>query len=506
MNSASYLSRAARIFADRPAVHDGTRSITYRVLEQRANRLANGLIGLGVSPGDRVALVLPNGIEWVESDYAIAKAAAITVPINPMVHEREIADYVGRSEPRVVITNATILARLPQDLSQRGIKTIVLGRERLTADWTYEGLIEKAASHAVCRDVEPDSGRVMRFTSGTTGNPKGVLLTHANWLAVAYSMLLDRVDLRRNDVYLASSPFAHAGGLALLPVAMRGAALRVVGKFDAEEVVRLIEAGQTSVVQLVPTALRRLLDVPKLTARNLSALRSVQYGGAPIEASTLTEALDVLGRILVQGYGLNEACMVTALAAEDHSKVLEYSGWQQPMGRETTLVDVRIVDQDGQEVPQGVAGELTVRGPVVFREYWRDPEATAAAKRDGWFYTGDLALRGADGDLYLAGRSKDIIITGGYNVSPEEVEAVLDQHPAVRQCAVVGLPHREWGEQIVAFVVRHKEKSVTEQELAELCQARLTRYKKPKAFRFVEELPVNSNGKIMRRGLRELYG
>ncbi len=230
----------------------------------------------------------------------------------------------------------------------------------------------------------------------------------------------------------------------------------------------------------------------------------MHYGGAPIDGPMLAEALAVIGPKLVQGYGLNEAGIVCTLQAADQPKAIGQQGGLQPRGREVTMAEIVIADATGRAVADGEIGEITIRGPMVFPEYWRDPQATAVAIREGgFFWTGDLALRGANGYVYLAGRSKDIIVTGGFNVSPDEVESMVARHPAVHQCAVIGIADREWGEQVTAFVVVRPGMSLTAKELIDFCRDNLTGYKKPREVRFVTSLPVNSNGKVVRRMLRE---
>lgn len=499
MNVAFLVARASRFFGDRVFAFDATRSLSFRQLDERTNRLAHGLRARGIGVRDRVALILPNSIEWIEGDFAIAKAGAMTVPLSARLHEREMAQMIAAADVALIVTDTTTWERLSGLV--HGVPALLVADASANG---YEAVVAKGSADAICVAVEEGrDGRVMRFTSGTTGQAKGVYLTHRNWLAVAHCQLLDRGHLQPDDVFLGTSPYSHAAGLWILPALIRGSAVHVFDKFDADLLLRHIASGRATVLQVVPTALRRLLDIQAANPRKLDALRSVHYGGAPIDGPTLREALDVIGPKMVQGYGLNEAGLVCTLQARDHLAVVGHTGWQQPLGREVTMAEVVIAGEDGQPVADGEIGEITIRGPMVFPEYWRNPEATSAAVRDGFFWTGDLALRGENGYLYLAGRSKDIIVTGGYNVSPDEVESALARHPAVYQCAVIGLPDREWGEQITAFVVAKPDAAPSEKDLIDFCRDHLTGYKKPKAVRFVPSLPVNSNGKVVRRLLRE---
>jgi acyl-CoA synthetase (AMP-forming)/AMP-acid ligase II len=502
MNVGMHVVRAARFFGERTAIIDGGRSLSFRALDERTNRLAHALVGRGLKRNDRALLVLPNSAEWIEADFALAKAGCVTVPINAGLHENEIALMGASVDARLLITSKALLARLEPMIDALKLSVLVVGA---SGSSSYEEAMSRGSATPICAEVdEAVDGRIIRFTSGTTGAPKGVYLTHRNWLATAYCTLLDRCNMQPDDVYVGTSPYVHAGGLWLLPALIRGSAVRIVEKFDPDMLLGLIKTGNCSVLQVVPTGLRRLLDNPMATALRSGALRTVSYGGAPIDGPTLDEAAELLGSKLTQGYGLNESPIVSTLRQHDrHDDGANGVVWHQPLGREVSMAEVAILGEDGRSLPAGEVGEIVVRGPMVFREYWCNPEATAHAQRGGFFHTGDLGLRGADGSLYLAGRSKDIIVTGGYNVSPPEVEAVLLLHDAVHQCVVVGLPDREWGEQITAFVVLKPDRTATEVELIDFCRRYLTSYKKPKSVRFVTELPVNNNGKVVRRLLRE---
>lgn len=506
MNVARHVARAAMNFGDKVAAYDGPRTISFRQLEERSNRLANALAALGVAFQDRVAIVLPNSIEWLESEFGVAKIGAITVPLGPRLHESELARMITAADPAAVITDLEILERLRPHLASTDIRFVVVGGAGQRPGCVdYEATLAAGSANPICVDVdEYEHGRVLRFTSGSTGQPKGVFLTHRNWMGISHSMLLDRCYLNDSDIVLNCGGYSHAGGLWIVPAILRGAALQIQDKFDAELLVRHVEEGRATVIQLAPTVLRRILDVPDIAKRDLSGLRILTYSGSPIDSATLADALAVLGNRLVQSYGSNEAAAVTVMSPRDHARFVGYSGWQQPLGRETTLAEVMVADPEGKRLPIGEIGELAIRGPMVFRRYWREPELTEKAFRNGWYYTGDLVMRDHSGLLYMSGRSKDIIITGGYNVVPREVERVLESHPAVLETAVVGVPHREWGEQITAFVALKPGQNVSESALIEFCRDQMTHYKKPKHIRFLERLPLSSNGKIDRAKLKQL--
>ncbi|MCO5089558.1 class I adenylate-forming enzyme family protein [Bosea sp. (in: a-proteobacteria)] len=502
MNAGNYVTRSARFHGERTAIVDGDRALSYRMLDQRTNRLGNALVAMGVMRGDRVLIVLPNSAEWIEADLAIVKAGGVSVPITAHLHEREITEMAAFVEPRVLITSHALLARLGAMIARLNLRIIVVGGG---GDADYETLIAGSADTPLCVDVDDAvDGRIIRFTSGTTGAPKGVYLTHRNWLSTACCMLLDRYDFKPDDVYVGTSPYVHAGGLWLLPALMRGATIRVLDRFDPDTVLGLVDCDRCTVLQVVPTGLRRLLDHGQAAVMARESLRVVSYGGAPIDSVTLGEASALMGSKLIQGYGLNESPIVSTLREPCRpADPEEGKGWYQPLGREVTMAEVRILDADGEELGEGEVGEIAVRGPMVFRHYWRNPEATENAVRQGFLRTGDLGLRGENGFLFMAGRSKDIIVTGGYNVAPPEVEEVLLAHDSVKECVVVGMPDREWGEKVTAFVVLKAGRAADEQDLIDFCRERLTSYKKPKNVHFVAALPVNSNGKVVRRMLRE---
>jgi acyl-CoA synthetase (AMP-forming)/AMP-acid ligase II len=508
MNLAHYLSRAARQFGDKAAAIDGERQISFRKLEERSNRLAHALSDRGVPFQACVAIVLPNSIEWMEAEFGIAKIGAVTVPVAPRLHEQEMARMINAAEPAAVITNGEILERLKPHLTTADTVFFVVGGPASGKDCVaYEEALSAASSELVCVDVDEfEHGRVLRFTSGSTGQPKGVFLTHRNWMGITNSMLLDRCYLYESDIIFNCGGFSHAGGLWIMPAAIRGATLQIKDTFDAEMIVRHIEEGKATVVQLSPTVLRRILDVPEIAERNIDALRVMTYSGSPIDSVTLADALAIFGNRLVQSYGANEAAAVTVMSPKDHAGLVGYSGWQQPLGRETALAEVKIADKDGKALPVGEIGEMAIRGPMVFRRYWRDPELTEKAFRDGWYYSGDLAMRGENGLLYMSGRSKDIIITGGYNVVPREVERVLESHAVVQEAAVVGIAHRDWGEQVTAFVRLKPGAVLAEDALIDYCRDEMTFYKKPKRIHFLDEMPRNVNGKIDRETLRKHKG
>lgn len=500
MNLATVFSRTARIMADAPAIVHGDRKISYRELDQRSSRLANGLRASKLGLGDRVGLLLGNTPEWIEVDLALAKIGAITVPLNLRSHPAELARTLDLIEPHAVVVGSDALEALGEYLNAGNARQIIVGAADGRAE--YEELLRDGASSFEPVPIDDvRDGRLIRLTSGSTGEPKGVCLTHRNWLTGTLGLLLDRWNVSPGEVYLGASPLSGASGPWLSAVLMRGGTVLLVERFDATQMLELIERHQVALLQLVPTMIRRLLDTGEIGSRRLESLKAISYGSGPIDRAMLTEALDTLGPKLVQGYGLNEAPNCIALPASRHRDALARHTDLQPLGLPGTFTAIRVVDSSGNEVDAGDVGELVVDGAMVMTGYWRNEAATRdALTLDGALRTGDLVVRDDDDLLFLAGRRKEVIVTGGLNVYPQEVEDVIGRHPAVRECAVVGLPDRDWGERVTAFVVLDRD--IATEEVIAFCREYLAAYKLPKEVRVRQSLPVGSNGKIMKRLLQ----
>jgi acyl-CoA synthetase (AMP-forming)/AMP-acid ligase II len=512
MEAGSLTIWAGRRFGAWPAVQHGSRVTSYATLGERTARLANALRALGVTKGDRIAHVLPKCTEAIECDLAISMAGAVSFPISRRLSAEDILAALGKGAPRAIITTEDDLERIGLDRLKEEVLIVVVeaggssagGTHKPQESWLwYDALLESGYASPPKVSVDPDrDARMIRLTSGTTGKPKLVISSHRAWMAAGYALLIDRYALAREDVLLGGGAYPHTWLTACL---LRGACVFVVDKFDAEEVVACLAGSRVTVLQLVPTMLRRLLDVPGVRQVGLSGLHAISYGSGSIDRGTLDEAMDLFGPVLIQGYGLNEAPNVAALTCEDHAVVMqrrEPTGLQ-PIGKESLLSEVRLRGDDGAEVVDGNVGELEVRGPTVMSGYWGDDEATARVVREGWLQTGDLMVRDAEtGYLYLAGRRNDMIVTGGLNVYPSEVENVIAGHPAVNRCAVIGLPDREWGEIVVAVVIQRPGADTTEEELIAFCRARMSGYRKPRRVLFADELPLTSNDKVQRAELR----
>jgi fatty-acyl-CoA synthase len=478
MNVAAWLRRAARASPDAVAIHRGaSRWATYGELAARVAALAQGLRHrANLAPGDRVAIAMPNAPEYLELLYAAWWAGLAAVPINAKLHAREVAYIREHSGAKLLVEDASQVAEL------RGDGEIAL------------------------HDAQPASLAWLFYTSGTTGRPKGAMLSHRNLAQMTLSYLTDVDGVREDGTLLHAAPMSHGSGLYNFTHLVKGAAQVVPesGAFDADEVLDLLEAHRHVSFFAAPTIVKRLADAALASGKRAPGLETLVYGGGPMYQADLDNATAALGPRLAQIYGQGESPMtITALSKSDHADVAHPRHRERlaSVGRAHSVVEVTIRDAGGRELPAGEIGEVCVRGDVVMSGYWNDAEATSRALRGGWLWTGDLGALDPDGFLTLKDRSKDLIISGGSNIYPREVEEVLLTHPAVAEAAVVGRPDPEWGEAVVAFVVP-RGSPPTAEELDGLCLARIARFKRPREYRFVERLPKNNYGKVVKTELR----
>ena len=497
MNLAQLLLRSAAVHPSRPAVAIGPRIVhDYRTLAHRARALAAALTGdLELTPGDRVALFAANCPQYLEIMHACWIAGLAVVPINHKLHDKEVAYILEDSDAAALFASEDFA---PQPASLRHAFRIGSRRyERLT-----EGDVRQA------HECASDDLAWLFYTSGTTGRPKGVMLSHRNLLAMTLCYFADVDAANAEDAFIYAAPMSHGAGLYHL-AQMRAGARHVIpesGGFDAAEFFRLAAAHRNAVTFGTPTMVKRLVDHAETEDVRVDAIKTLVYGGAPMYVADLKRALATLGDRFVQIYGQGESPMtITALsralhADRDHPR---YEARLASVGVAQSAVDVRIVDEDGRPLPTGVAGEVVVRGVTVMRGYWRNPQASAQALRDGWLFTGDVGALDEDGFLTLKDRSKDVVISGGTNIYPREVEEALLLHPGVAEACVVGRPHPDWGEEVVAVIVPRAGARIDEQALEALCLANIARFKRPRAYLFVPALPKNNYGKVLKRTLRE---
>jgi len=505
MNISLTLQTMAKAHPNRPAISWAGGRLSYGAFEAAVQRIAGALRGRhGLKPGERVALAMENGPELLPALYGIWRAGLAAVPMNSKLHAREMAWILADAEARLCIASPKLGDALSApDLSGQLFRLppmIVTG----TAD--HAALLH---GEPVPGDAgNPDDEAWVFYTSGTTGRPKGALLTHRNLLFACHCYYADIDRIGVEDTILHAAPLTHGSGLYGLAHIARGSHNVILpGSFDPESILAALARYSNVSMFAAPTMVSRLVNHPRAGEADTRGLKTIVYGGAPMYVADLKRALDLLGPKLYQLYGQGESPMtITGLDKALHAG-RAHPRWEERLastGIARTGVAVKVVGEDGAELPNGEVGEIVTRSDCVMKGYWSNPEATARALRDGWLWTGDLGAVDAEGFLTLKDRSKDMIISGGSNIYPREIEEVLLTHPAVAEAAVVGRSHPDWGEEAIAFVVRRGEAEVSEAELDRLCLDNIARFKRPKGYRFVAALPKNNYGKILKTDLRDL--
>lgn len=504
MNTASLLSRAALEFPDRAAVAVGAKiHLSYSALAQRVAAIASGLVTAAKArSGDRIAIFASNRPEYIEVLFACWWAGLVAVPINAKLHPKEVRHILDDSEALALFSCAKLAGSLGENLPASLLLI------EMSSD-SYEQLAQAApASLAPC---EPNALAWLFYTSGTTGFPKGAMISHGNLMALVRGYQADVDGIEPGDALIHAAPMSHGSGLYILPFAAAGG-IQVVpdsGGFDEEELFNLIGAYPRSSLFAAPTIVKRMTRWAKAHRPDHSNLRTVVYGGGPLYYEDLLEASGYFGNRFAQIYGQGECPMtITSMRRETFSRAFDRGdeAYLRSVGVPFSSGDVRIKDEGGNDLPQGTIGEVCVRSPAVCLGYWNNPEATAKTFRDGWLYTGDLGRIADNGVLVLAGRSKETIISGGSNIYPIEVEDVLLAHPDVVEAAVIGVPDSEWGEIVVAYIVAAADSADLDERLDRHCLENLARFKRPKHYRLVQELPKNAYGKVIKRSLVEREG
>lgn len=493
----------AERFGDKTALRSQGRTVSFRMLDERSNRIANALIANGTGAGERVGYLGKNDPAYYELLFGAAKAGVVLVPINWRLADPEIRWVIDDADIRFLIVGDEFADRVNAllDAAARGG-----GLVRLSdfGDWR-DGHV--ASRPAVC--VDPDDVAVQLYTSGTTGRPKGAMLTHRN-LLVYRTLPPERQPawnrFTEDDVSLIVMPVFHIGGTGYgIQTLAAGATGLVVQEFDAGEVLRFIAEEGLSKIFVVPSALQMLIRHPAAATTDYARIRTILYGASPIPLSLLREAMATFGCGFVQMYGMTETSgTVCALPPEDHHP--DGNARMASAGRPLDGVEVRIVAANGASLPPGEIGEIAIRAPLVMKGYWKRPDATAEVlSADGWFLTGDAGSLDEDGYLYVQDRVKDMIVSGGENVYPAEVEAALFAHPAIAEVAVIGVPSDKWGEEVKAIVVPKPDATLDPAEVLQWSRSLIAGYKVPKSLDVVEALPRGPTGKILRRELREPY-
>jgi long-chain acyl-CoA synthetase len=512
MDLQQILDHTVRFYPERTAAVCGQTRLSYRALCERVRRLCRALQGLGVRKGDRLAILMYNCHRYFELYYATPEMGTLAVPLNVRLSAGEIAYILRDSGSNTLFVGPEFLPLLAELLPQLP----ALRHCIFTGDGPppqglvgYEPLLAAADADFSPAAVEPDDLAALFYTSGTTGHPKGVMLSHANLLANALHVLAS-MSWREGEVYLHACPMFHiADGPTSHFITWLGGTHVIIPGFKPDVALEAMERERVSATLFIPTMINFLIHHPDVGKRDLSALRTIAYGGSPMPAELARQAMQTLACSFIHLYGLTEAApLLTFLPPEQHVAEGAPAQVQRLLscGREILGVRVRVVDERGQEVRPGEVGEIIAKGPNVMAGYWNKPEETAAALRDGWLYTGDLATVDAGGYIYIVDRKKDMIITGGENVFSTEVENALYTHPAILEAAAVGVPDDTWGEAIKAVVVLKPGMQATAEEIIAHCRACMAHFKVPRSVDFaVGALPKSGSGKILKRELRERY-
>lgn len=505
------LRRAVLIYGGETAVRERDLHFTWREYGERVERVAGALRHLDIGDDDKVAILMLNGHRYFELFYGTFWAGGVVVPLNIRLAPPELAFQINESDAKVLVVDDVFAAMLPALKPQlEKVRHYVHGGEGPIPEGcvSYDQLV---ADHKPVADAERGGEDVagIFYTGGTTGRPKGVMLTHDNLMANTMNGLLaNRCSSR--DVYLHVAPMFHlADCSSTWGVTLMGATHAFIPGFEPAAMMQAIQEYKVSLGLMIPTMLNMIINHPQFEEFDLSSIRCVLYGASPIPTAVLQKALRVLPADYVQGYGMTELSpLVTMLPAEDH--LLEGTPKQlkrlRSAGFPLFTSEVKVFDAEDRPVANGEVGEICARGPMVMKGYWKQPEATAEALRNGWMHTGDAGYMDDDGYIYLVDRTKDMIVSGGENVYSVEVEAALYEHPAVLEAAVIGIPDEQWGEAVHAVVVLRPETSVDEETLIAHCHELIANYKCPKSITFHDEqLPKSGAGKILKRQLREPF-
>jgi long-chain acyl-CoA synthetase len=489
LNLASLLTGSAERQPDDAAIRLGDVELTYAELDERSARLAALLGERGVRQGDRVGAMLPNVPEFPIVYYGILRAGAVVVPMNVLLKRREIAFYLQDPEAALLLAWHGFAEEARAAAGEAGAELIEVEPEAFAA------ALDGVEPNADVADTAEDDTAVILYTSGTTGQPKGAELTHANLHRNADVSSRTTCEIGSGDVVLGALPLFHSFGqtVSMNATMQAGGCLVLLPKFDPGEALATIEAQRVTHFYGVPTMYGALLHHPERERFDASSLRTCITGGASMPVEVLRGFEEAFGCVVLEGYGLSETSPV---ASSNHPDRERKPG---SIGTPIEGVEMRVVDERDEEVAPGEVGEIVIRGHNVMKGYWRRPDATAEAMRGGWFHSGDMARVDEEGYFFIVDRKKDMIIRGGYNVYPREVEEVLYEHPKIREAAVLGVPHEEWGEEIGAAVVLHEGEEMAPEEVSSYVRERLAAYKYPRLVWFLDELPKGPTGKILKR-------
>lgn len=499
-------TRNARLYPNKGLIYED-RKVTYRELNLRVNRLISAMSNKGIGKGDRVAIISKNCIEYVEAYGLAEKGGIILVPLNWRLIARELKFILVDSGAKALIVAPEFFSTIDAIRNELPNIKIYISLESPAEGYEfYEDILAQGSEIEPMAGIEPDDVAYIMYSSGTTGRPKGIMLTHGGQLDCAVHQLAEYRSAE-HYVFLAIMPFFHSGGKTnLLSHLYRGCTLVIMSDFDAKKVLEIIESHKVNATSMVPSMVAFLLEYPDFKKHDINSLQTIFYVGSPMPLSLLKTAIKEFGPVFCQGYGLTESGpLATFFSKEDHVTEGELVHRLKSCGKPAMACEIRIIKENGEEAKLGEAGEIVVKSRRLMKGYWNQPEKTAAALRDGWLYSGDVGTVDADGYIYIVDRKADLIISGGENIYPREIEEVLFFHPAVLEAAVIGVPDDKWGEAVKAFISLKQGATANEAEIIEFCKQNLASYKKPKTVEFLKELPKNASGKLLKTVLREKY-
>ena len=511
MNIPKLIEKGVRYWGEKTAVIDGDKRFSFRQVNDRANRLANGLLDLGYRNNNHIATLMQNRFQFIEIYFAQQKLNAVRITLNTRLSADELMWQINDSEVDYLIVDAEHLA-LVESIKKNlnTVKRFIAINCESEGFMPYEEVIADGSGEnpEMASDGE-DLGRI-GYTGGTTGMPKGIMTPKRVEIAIMRNLLLDNIPhLNQKDVFLGLQPLYHAVWTFIMPCWIKGATHVVTRDFSPGAALNLIQKEKVTILKTVPTVLTRIVDFPEISDFDLKSIHTIIYGASPIPIEKLKKGIELFGHIFIQNYGQAEAPMTICTLNKGDHIIDENSGNADRLssvGRPYTMVEVRVVDDEGHDVAVGEPGEVAVKADHMMTGYWKQPpETTEGVLKKGWLLTGDIGRFDGEGYLYLVDRKKEMIITGGLNVYPNEVEQVIYRHPAVSQAAVFGIPDKDWGECITAAVALKPGSHLDETELIEFCRNHLAKYKVPKKVFFHQNLPRSAAGKIMRRELREQF-
>ncbi|WP_078427175.1 long-chain-fatty-acid--CoA ligase [Alkalihalobacterium alkalinitrilicum] len=504
----SLFEQAFANYKDRTAIKFKEREYTYAQIEQIANQCSWAMIELGIEPGERSALLMSNCPEFIMADLAIMKTGTGKVPLNDMLVEKEIQYILQDSEAKILFVGPNffdVILKIKANLPHLKYIVAICETEICPPQFIpWSQFISQQPSENPQRNTQPDDLYLLAYTGGTTGLPKGVYHTQRNGYINICSHIIE-TEIVDGEKMLLSTPLSHSAGLFTQTGLLRGATIVLEQKFNPTEILNIIEKEKITFTFMVPTMIYRILDELKENTYDVSSINTIIYGAAPITEQRLKEGLDRFGPVFLQFFGQTECPnFVTKLSKRDHSLNSETVHRLKSCGRPVLMCNVKVVGPNGELVSLGEEGEIVVQSPYVMNEYYKLPEKTKETVQNGWLYTGDVGKIDEDGYVYLLDRKKDMVISGGMNVYTTEVENVLQQHPAVSQVAVIGVPHEDWGEAVLALVIPADDHA-NKDEILFHCSQLLSKYKRPKDIEFVKSFPLTPYGKLDKKALRAKY-